>query len=151
MHPLASKALFQAQVEHITEKLAAARGWLIHKIEYPSVDLTFTADLRTALRLLANCEDWNSEPPSFKLLSATGVPLKSSPAPAEISPNRTGVFNTSTHPATGLPFICSPGAREYHTHSSHINDHWEAYRSQTGYDLGGLLTRYWHAWLKGTG
>ena len=73
MHPLASKALFQAQVEHITARLAAARGWLIHNLEYPYVDLTFTADRRTALRLLANCEDWNSEPPSFKLLSATGV------------------------------------------------------------------------------
>jgi hypothetical protein len=151
MHTLASQALFQTQVEHISAKLASSRGWLVHKLEYPYVDLSFTADGRTPLRLCADCSEWNSEPPSIRLLSAAGVPLPSNPPPAEISPNRTGVFNVSQHPTTGLPFICSPGSREYHTHSSHINDHWDAYRRQTGYDLGGLLTRYWHAWLKGTG
>jgi hypothetical protein len=151
MHQLASQALFRTQVEHLSVRLASARGWLIHKLEFPFIDLTFTADRRTPLRLYANCAEWNSEPPSFKLLSAAGVPLQSNPPPSEISPNRTGVFNTSAHPSTGLPFICSPGSREYHTHSSHTSDHWDTYRGQTGYDLGGLLTRYWHAWLKGTG
>ncbi len=151
MHPLAAQTLFRAQVEHISAKLASSRGWLIHALEYPCIDIAFTADRRTALRLFANCAEWNVEPPSFKLLSAAGVALQSNPPAAEISPNRTGVFNTSAHPATGLPFICSPGSREYHTHSSHTNDHWDSYRGQTGYDLGGLLTRYWHAWLKGTG
>src|SRR5260370_9892843 len=123
MHPLASHGLFGTQVEHISAKLADLRGWLIHKLEYPYVDLTFTADHRTPLRLYANCAEWNSEPPSFKLLSAAGATLQpTNPPPAEISPNCTGVFNASPHPATGLPFICSPGSREYRIHSSHIND-----------------------------
>jgi hypothetical protein len=152
MNTLASQTLFRAQLEHVSAKLASARGWLINKLEYPFIDLTFTANGRTPLRLFATCTDWNSEPPSFKLLAAGASPLQpTNPPPREISPNSTGVFNASAHPATGLPFICSPGSREYHIHSSHTNDRWDAYRCQTGYDLGGLLTRYWHAWLKGTG
>jgi hypothetical protein len=152
MHELASQTLFLSQVEPLSQKLAASRGWIIHEITYPHLDVTFTANQRTPLRLHATCHEWNSEPPSIKLLSAAAIPLQSTnPSPPEISPNNTGVFNASPHPVTGLPFICSPGSREYHTHSSHTNDLWDTYRRRSGYDLGGLLTRFWHAWLKGTG
>jgi hypothetical protein len=152
MHQVASQTLFQLQVEGLSSKLADSRGWIIHDITYPTLDVTFTAKNRTPLRLQAACHDWNSEPPNFKLLSAAGIPLQSTnPPPSEISPNTTGVFNASVHPLTGVPFICSAGAREYHMHSSHTNDHWDNYRNRAGYDLGGLLTRFWHAWLKGTG
>ena len=151
MHELVSKALFLSQTEHISAKLAQSRGWILHQMEYPIIDVTFTAKSRTPLRLHAMCEDWNIEPPRFKLLAADGSTLKVSPPPPEISPNQTNVFNANAHPITGEVFICMRGSREYHTHSGHINDHWDAYRHQSGYDLGGLLTQIWHAWLKGTG
>jgi hypothetical protein len=149
MHALASQALFTAQTEHINERLAAVRSWIINELAYPIIDLAFTAPGRTSLRLAARCDDWNSQPPSFGLLAADGTCLPAGGAPKEISPNPTSVFNASAHPLTGFPFICSAGSREYHTHTSHTNDPWESYRSRPGYDLGGILTRYWHAWLKG--
>jgi hypothetical protein len=42
------------------------------------------------------------------------------------------------------------GAREYHTHSSHVNDLWDNYKHRGGYDLGGILHQLWSAWLKTT-
>lgn len=102
MHQLASQTLFQVQVARLSSKLAESRGWIIHGLTYPILDITFTAMNRTPLRLQATCRDWNSEPPSFKLLSAGGIPLQSTnPPPSEISPNSTGVFNASQHPLTG--------------------------------------------------
>jgi hypothetical protein len=149
MHALASQALFAAQTEHIDRRLAAVRSWIINELAYPLIDLTFMAPGRTSLRLAARCDDWNSQPPSFALLAGDGTSLRAGGALKEISPNPTSVFNASAHPVTGFPFICSAGSREYHTHSSHTNDPWMSYRSLPGYDLGGILTRYWHAWLKG--
>jgi hypothetical protein len=150
MHALASQVLFETQTAHINERIAAIRGWIINDLACPIIDLTFTSSGRTPLRLAARCEDWNSQPPSFALLAADGTRLRSGADLKQISPNPTGVFNAGAHPLTGFPFICSVGSREYHTHSSHTNDPWESYRSRPGYDLGGILTRYWHAWLKGT-
>jgi hypothetical protein len=150
MHALASQALFAAQTAHITGRLAAVRGWIINELAYPIIDLTFTLTGRTPLRVVARCVDWNPQAPSFSLLAADGTRLQSGRALKEISPNPTSVFNGGAHPLTGFPFVCSAGSREYHTHSSHTNDPWESYRSRPGYDLGGILTQYWHAWLKGT-
>jgi hypothetical protein len=150
MHALASQALFAAQTAYINARLAGIRGWIINELAYPIIDLTFTPPRRTPLRLAARCDDWNTQPPSFALLAADGTRLRCDGPPKEIAPNSTGVFNAGAHPLTGLPFICSAGSRQYHTHSSHTNDLWESYRSRAGYDLGGILTRYWHAWLKGT-
>jgi hypothetical protein len=150
MHALASQALFDAQTAQIKGRLAAIRAWNINELAYPIIDLTFTSPGRTPLRLAARCDDWNSQPPSFALLAADGTRLRSGGALKEISPNPTSVFNAGAHPLTGFLFIGSAGSREYHTHTSHTNDPWDSYRSRSGYDLGGILTRYWHAWLKGT-
>jgi hypothetical protein len=38
------------------------------------------------------------------------------------------------------------GVREYHTHSSHVSDAWENYKTKSGYDLGGVITQVWRAW-----
>jgi len=152
MHELASKALFIAQTEILSTKLAEARGWVLHMMEYPTIDLAFTQSGRTTLRLRVNCTGWNMQPPTFRLLSSTGIPLAvSNPPPAEIHPNGSGIFNPNAHPLTGEPFICMRGSREYHTHESHLQDHWDACLRLPGYDIGGLLTQIWHAWLKGTG
>jgi hypothetical protein len=152
MHELICQELFRSQTEHFTTRLAASRDWAIHQVTYPVIDVTFTAPGRTSLRVRAMCDGWNGQPPSFDLLTAAGVPLRvTQPPPIEIFPNPTGVFNCSPHPNTGRPFVCSRGAREYHVHPSHINDLWENLRGQSDFDLGGLLTRLWHAWLKGAG
>jgi hypothetical protein len=152
MHELASKAIFAEQTANLSPKLAASRGWIIHSLDYPTVDLTFTAEGRTSLRVNLLCDGWNDTPPSIRLQKADGnyIPVTNPPNPA-IYPNQTGVFNPSGHPTTGHPFVCMRGSREYHTHSSHVNDTWSGCRDLPGYDLGGILTQIWHAWLKGTG
>ncbi len=43
------------------------------------------------------------------------------------------------------------GAREYHTHPSHVGDVWESVKASSSFTLGGILTQLWHAWLKGSG
>ena len=41
------------------------------------------------------------------------------------------------------------GAREYHTHPSHVGEPWELLKESSSYSLGGILTQLWNAWQKG--
>ncbi len=145
MHPLASKALFEEHTRNLSPELTKCRGWKVHLIEFPLIDCAFTAHGRTTLRLKLLCDDWNDLPPSISLHAADGTLL------SELPPNPTNVFNSSSHPATGRPFVCMRGAREYHTHSSHVEDLWENLKNNSSYTLGGIMTQLWNAWQKGSG
>lgn len=153
MHELASKALFSEQTKHLSGRLADARGWVFHRLEYPFIELTFT-DLvksRVPARMCWSCDGWNDNPPSVTLMNASGLALNASnPPPPEFWPNPSGIFNPSSHPSSRRPFICMAGIREYHSHPSHVRDTWHGYRTREGYDLGGLLTQVWNGWLKGS-
>lgn len=144
MHVAVSRALFEKQVGRWPPDLAPARGWILHQVCYPVLDCAFTAPGRTTLRLRCNFTDWDELPPSIELLNANGVAI------ATLPPNPTGVFNGGPHQSTGRPFICTAGAREFHTHSSHTNEPWEQFRGKPGFDLGDILTKLWHAWRKGS-
>ncbi len=143
MHPAASQALFESQVAALTPALAQRRGWVLHEVVWPRIDCSFTAPRRTSLRVRLHCDDWNDQPPAVDLLNADGSYLTRNMA------NPTNVFNQSAHPTTGRPFVCMAGAREYHTHPSHLTDYWAGFKDRTSHDLGGLLTQLWHAWRKG--
>lgn len=145
MHPAAAKALFDEDVANLSAALGERRGWVFHTISFPLIDCSFTATGRTTLRLRLQCDNWNDLPPAVSLYAADGAPL------TRLSPNPTGVFNQGPHPATGRPFICMRGAREYHTHPSHVADPWENLKSSSSYSLGGILTQLWSAWQKGKG
>jgi hypothetical protein len=145
MHPAAAKALFDEEVAKLTPALAARRGWLLHALDFPLIDCSFTAPGRTTLRLRLQCDNWNDLPPSVGLHNADGSFLTAMPN------NPTGVFNMGPHPSTNRPFVCMRGAREYHTHPSHIADAWENLKSNSSYSLGGILTQLWNAWQKGRG
>lgn len=146
MHPAVSRLLFKNQVGLWPSDLAVMRGWELHQIEYPILDCTFTAPNRTALRLRFDFSDWDELPPSILLLDEDGVPLKS------LWSDPTGVFNSSSHPNTNLPFVCMAGSREFHTHESHLNEHWDQFRGKSGFeDVGSIVTKLWHAWQKGIG
>lgn len=145
MHIALSRSLFENKVGQWPPDLAKSRGWIIHKIEYPVIDCEFTATERTPLRLYCDFSDWDEQPPSVALQNSAGELLRTLPS------NPTGVFNTNSHPTTGRPFICTAGVREFHIHSSHLNEKWEQFRGKPGFDLGDILTKLWHAWLKGSG
>jgi hypothetical protein len=143
MHPAAAKALFDEEVANFTAALAARRGWVLHALDFPLIDCSFTAGGRTTLRLRLQCDDWDDLPPAISLHNADGIFLTTVP--------KSPVFNIGPHPLTGRPFICMRGAREYHTHPSHVSDPWVNLRGHDSYKLGGILTQLWNAWQKGSG
>lgn len=145
MHPAAAKALFDEEIAKFTAVLAARRSWVFHALDFPLIDCSFTAAGRTTLRLRLQCDDWDDLPPAIGLHNGDGSFLTAMPN------NPTGVFNMSPHPSTGRPFICMRGAREYHTHPSHVADPWGNLKGNSSYRLGGILTQLWHAWQKGRG
>jgi hypothetical protein len=145
MHPAAAQALFAEETAAFTQALAARRAWTFHTVAFPMIDCSFSAMNRTPLRLCFTCDDWNDLPPSISLHSLDGALLM------QPLTNTTGVFHPGPHPGTRRLFICMRGAREYHTHPSHVGDHWSNVRGQSSFTLGGILTQVWHAWLKGSG
>jgi len=146
MHLALSRNLFEEQINLWPPDLAESRGWVIHAVSYPTVDISFTAIDRTTLRLSCDFSDWDELPPSIDLLNAEGVLL------AKLPQKLPGVFNGGAHPRTGRPFVCMAGSREFHTHPSHRNETWDQCRDQPGFeDIGAILTKLWHAWQKGTG
>lgn len=142
MNRLLSKAFFDEQTKNLAgERLLNSRGWKVNQLDYPIIDITFTREGRTTFRVRLKCDSWNESPPSIELLSEDGQYLTRLPAGS-------GVLNSGPHQLSGRPFICTPGSLEYHTHTSHINDHWENYKGKPAYDLGGIITQIWNAWRK---
>lgn len=123
-------------------ELAEMRGWQFLERRYPTLDVAFTTHQGSYLRLRMNCENWNARPPSIELLDQSGQHITSAIA------SSTNIFNNSPHQSTGRPFVCMPGVFEYHTHSSHLNDHWEPRRNLPGFRLLEIVTQIWNGWSK---
>lgn len=145
MHPEASKLIFEDEVGRWPPDLASTRGWVLHEVHYPLIDCEFKRTGRTPLRLKLLFDGWDDQPPIITLHSSDGALLASLP------PNPTSIFNSSAHPITGRPFICMAGSREFHTHSSHLNEPWSRLKGKPGFGIGDILTKLWHGWLKGAG
>jgi hypothetical protein len=140
-----SKAVFDRDVAQIDRRSARMRDWTIIEASYPVLDVVFNHPSAAPLRLRLQCDDWDELPPSIQLLSKDGQPLAAPP------PNVGGVFHPGPHPATGRPFVCMRGARQYHTHFSHTTDLWDNHRGQSGNDLGGIVFQLWQAWKRSVG
>ena len=140
MNDTLSNAIFNEHVKHLANpRLVNLRFWAVNDLTYPYIDITFKQPNRIAFRIRLQCNSWNEMPPSIELLSEEGEYLKR-------LPQGSGVLNQGPHEATGRPFICSPGALEYHIHPSHITDLWQNYKGKSSYDLGGIITQIWNAW-----
>jgi len=142
MNEAVSRALFDRDASGLSQRLLTSRNWILYGREFPVLDVGFRGEGRRELRVRLVARSWNAEPASAELLNGAGEFL------AEAPRHPGGVFNNSAHPATGRPFVCMAGAREYHTHPSHVNDPWENYKNRSAYTLGGILTQLWKAWLK---
>jgi Predicted metal binding domain len=133
MHEVATQILFDRQTASVMESgICALRDWQVFERAFPIFDVGFDGPAHRQIRLRMVCADWNTSPPSIELCNWAGQ-----------------LVNAVPHPETGRPFVCAPGAREYHRHPSHTGDLWDAYRGCSSYDLGGILTQIWHAWRKG--
>jgi hypothetical protein len=140
MHPQLCKARFDEDLAALDEELCAFRRWTVFEKSYPLLDVGFTSAQGKQLRLRANCEAWNEQPPSIELLDWEGRALTAVPA------STTNIFNGTAHPSTGKFFICMRGVREYHTHFSHTNDPWAPLSTQAEYRLGEIITQLWRGW-----
>lgn len=144
MHEVAARLLFDRQTGAIVESgVCELRHWCVFERAFPIFDVGFDGEPHRQIRLRMQCEDWNTTPPSIDLKNWDGSLMIAVPRDAR------GMFNSSPHPGTGRAFVCAPGAREYHRHPSHTSDAWDAYRSNSSYDLGGILTQLWNSWRKG--
>ncbi len=144
MHKELSEELFKEQTKFCyDDNLLKLRSWRVVARSYPTLEVEFSADGKSTIRVKMTCDDWDELPPSVELLDSSGAPLRP-------YPQGQGVFNNSAHPKTGKPFLCTPGVREYHQHTSHISDSWDNYKTRSGFDLGGLLTQIWNAWKVST-
>jgi hypothetical protein len=137
VHDALAKANFEADVAKLSDVAAERVGLDIHTRSYPVLDLT--VQHTRALRLRLGCDSWDEMPPSVALLNPDGTFL----APPALG----DIFNDN-HPTTGRPFICMRGTREYHTHSSHLNDHWDNYRGLNGMNIPGIAMQIARAWRR---
>lgn len=69
--------------------------------------------------------DFDLDPPSVYLCDAHGRPLPIDRCP----PNVRMLLYPHSNPDITRPFICVRGTYEYHAHSSHITDTWDAWRN----------------------
>ena len=115
----------------------AGKGWDVGAAVYPTLSVVFRHPRSCrAVEFRFNCDNWDELPPSLTLHDPEdGRELPWEEWPKEVW----SVLNS--HPSTGKPFLCLPGIREYHTHSSHLGDMWERYRPLSSYSLLGIVDR----------
>lgn len=136
-----SRAAFERDVGRLDSRLASRLGWTVVQRDFPILDVVIHHRSRP-LRLRLDCAGWDDMPPSIELLAEDGSHLATVPPGIP-------VFNPGGHPATGRPFVCMRGSREFHTHPSHLSESWDNYRGQPGNDLLGLVEQLGRAWKRG--
>lgn len=146
MHPELSKQLFEEAVGKIVgnSDLLVERGWLVLASTYPELTVGVRHRRTGRIRVFRFAfDDWNDLPPRLTLLD--GETLEELPGtmwPKSGTSHWHASGWTSAGGITSLqPFMCMQGIREYHTHQSHVGDSWENYKSQSGFDLGGIISK----------
>jgi Predicted metal binding domain len=138
--PAVSRRKFERELECIRTQAAGfieAAAWDVVDATYPVLAVVFThpgSKRRVGFRFL--CDDWDELPPSLSLFHPeTGQELPWDKWPQQ------GWSAGNPHPTTGKPFLCLPGIREYHIHSSHLGDKWDNLRGRQTYSLRYILHR----------
>jgi hypothetical protein len=134
------------------EAMYTARGWVLLNVTDLSVTVGFLVNLPVGLRtwpVMTACirleyDNFDLWPPSVTLVDPfTRQPtLPLVQAPDEVNGEVRDVL-VSGHPVTGLPFLCLPGVREYHTHPQHSGDDWLLHRNAGAGNLTVICERVW--------
>lgn len=85
---------------------------------------TALCELNSGAVLRLDASRYDAEPYAVSIVDADGRTLPGDRWPANL--------NHGEHPVLGRPFICIRGTYEYHTHPSHLSDHWDLYRGRLG-------------------
>ena len=141
MDKAVSRRKFEAEARALqTEEAAAfvcAKGWRLVSATHPTLAIVLRhrrSGREIDFRFV--CDDWDDLPPSLSLHE----PEDGREFSWEEWPKGEWVVHAS-HPTTEKPFLCLPGIREYHTHSSHVGDKWEGYRARGTYRLRDIVDR----------
>jgi Predicted metal binding domain len=140
MDATVSKRKFDRAVEDLGTRAAdfvTTSKWEIVEAVYPLLAVTFThprSGRRVGFRF--QCDDWDALPPSLSLFD----PEKGDELGWDKWP-KNGWAGGEAHPVTRKPFLCLPGIREYHTHSSHLKEIWDNFKGRESYTLPYILCR----------
>jgi hypothetical protein len=146
VHPEVSRQLFEEAVAKITGNpdLLVERGWLVLVATYPEFTVAVRHRRTNRIRVFQLLfDDWNDLPPRLKLLDGETLgelPGAMWPTSGTSHWHPSG-WTPASEASTSQPFMCMSGIREYHSHQSHIGDSWENYKTQGGFDLGGILSK----------
>ena len=140
MDRLVSIRKFESEILALEAEAAgyvSAKGWKVVESTYPTLAVVFRHSRSTReIEFRFTCEDWDELPPSLSLHHPdSGEALRWEEWP------QGGWVVHNSHPSTGRPFLCLPGIREYHTHTSHLRDSWEGYRLRGTYRLRDIMDR----------
>jgi hypothetical protein len=143
MHPALSKALFNEGVARLQSNpvLLVDQGWLVIKAEYPCFSLAVKHRRTGRMRVFSfTFDDWNSQPPSLRLLAAeTLEELPGRLWPSGSTHWHQGGWISPGGLHTPRPFLCMRGIREYHTHNQHLGDLWSNHRDDANCSLENLV------------
>jgi hypothetical protein len=139
VHEALARGNFERDVATLTDGAAERLGLTVHSRGFPNLDVTINH--AKPVRLRFNADSFDDLPPSIEILKPDGS------AWAGALPSG-GIFNPGPHSVKGGPFVCMRGSREYHTHSSHVNDVWDNYRKQDGMGIVGMLMQLASVWRK---
>lgn len=110
-------------IEMLNDEIAAAEdrlGGRAGPVERDGTDITVVLSDVLALRLEG--ARYDAEPFRVAVITAEGEPV-----PHEMWPQG---LSLGVHPVLGRPFACVQGTYEYHSHPSHLADHWATYRHE---------------------
>lgn len=153
-------AKFERQLQRWDDNAEAyrRRGWLMLGGDGMCIDIGFIADvafaqtplsvITAAIRL--DYTNFDAVPPSLTFINPrTGDP--GPPAVRAADRIEGGEIRDALidgHPETGLPFLCLPGIREYHSHPQHNGDDWLLHRALNEGDLAVICDRVWRRMVR---
>jgi hypothetical protein len=148
--PAVSQRKFEREIELLRGEASTfvhAAGWQITAASFPELSVVFThprSSRHVGFRF--QCDSWDEQPPSLSLFD----PDTKAELPWDKWPQ--GVWAVGNpHPVTNKPFLCLPGIREYHIHTSHVTDHWHNYKAKGSYTLTFIVDRVWQRFKETNG
>jgi hypothetical protein len=142
LDPAVSQRKFEREMELLRGEainFVHAAGWEIMTAGFPELSIIFTHPRSTRhVGFRFQFDGWDEQPPSLTLFD----PDTKAELPWDKWPQG-GWTVGNPHPVTKKPFLCLPGIREYHIHSSHVSDLWDNYKAKGSYTLAFIVDRVW--------
>lgn len=137
------------------------RGWLLlaQDLDELTVDVGFLAPVAFGdrhLDVMTACirlryDNYDLWPPSLRFIDPRTGGLTMPPVQAvdRVGGDSDEVRNALLgHPTEGVPFLCLPGIREYHSHPQHSGDDWLLHRERGDGRLAVICDRVWRRMVR---